>query len=236
MIYITGDTHGERARISPAGIPGEESFGAGDTLIICGDFGYLLSGETGERDFLDALGKKPYTICFLDGNHENFPLIFSYPKEEWHGGYAHRIRKNIFHLMRGQVFDISGYRFFVMGGGYSRDRYTRIEGRSWWAEELPDNDEYREATHNLSEVGMKVDYILTHTAPREVIRRMGGFPDPHEAELTGFLEWVMHEVDFRRWFFGHWHTDKEVYGKFRALWFDVETIPEKNEKSVDFLR
>ena len=70
--------------------------------------------------------------------------------------------------MRGQVFEID----FTMGA-YSIDRYMRFEGLSYWKGELPDNSEYREASENLKEHDFKVDYVLTHTAPREIIRWMG---------------------------------------------------------------
>lgn len=46
----------------------------------------------------------------------------------------------------------------------------------------------------------------------------------HDAELTGFLEWIMYEVKFKKWFFGHWHMDRTLDDRFRAMWFDVETI------------
>lgn len=224
MIYITGDTHGEQARFSPAAMPGEDKWGEDDILIICGDFGFLFANDARENAFLDKLSEKPYTICFCDGNHENFSAIYAYPQEEWNGGRVHRIRKNIFHLMRGQVFLIEGKKIFTMGGAYSIDKYMRKDGLSWWKEELPTNGEYREATQNLRETGNCVDYIITHTAPREMIRRMGKYPDMHDAELTGFLEWIMYEVKFKKWFFGHLHTDEEFDDRFRALWFDVETI------------
>lgn len=224
MIYITGDTHGEQARFSPAAMPDEDKWGKDDTLIVCGDFGFLFANDKRENSFLDELSQKPYTICFCDGNHENFPAIYAYPREEWNGGRVHRIRKNIFHLMRGQVFRIEDKTIFTMGGAYSTDKYIRKEGLSWWKEELPTNEEYREATQNLREAGNAVDYIVTHTAPREVIRRMGKCPDPHDAELTGFLEWILYEVKFKKWFFGHWHTDREIMQNVRAVWFDVIKI------------
>ena len=138
-----------------------------------------------------------------------------------------RIRKNVLHLMRGQIFQLDGKSIFTMGGGYSRDRCTRTLGKSFWNEELPSNAEYKLAIANLKEAGNKVDYIITHTAPAEIIRRMGRIPDPHELELNGFFDWIMYEISFKRWFFGHWHNDKEVYGKFRAICFDIEKINEE---------
>ena len=224
MIHITGDTHGDFGRFDKFREQGEESWGEGDVLTVCGDFGYVFADDEREREFLDGLEKKPYTICFVDGNHENFPAIYRYRTETWNGGRVHAVRKNVLHLMRGQVFEIEGKTFFTMGGAYSVDRYVRREGLSYWKEELPDNAQYREAAASLAEHGMKVDYVLTHTAPREIIRRMGNYPDAHDAELTGFLEWVMYEVEFKGWFFGHWHVDRLVKDKFRALFFDVVDI------------
>lgn len=224
MIYITGDTHGEHARFDNDGVLGQERPEQGDTLIVCGDFGYLFFDDDIENAFLDELEKKPYTICFCDGNHENFNAIYSYPVEVWNGGCVHRIRKNVLHLMRGQIFCIDGKKIFTMGGAYSIDKYLRKEGHSWWKEELPTDAEYKEAVQTLKRSDNCVDYIVTHTAPREIIRRMGISPDMHDAELTGFLEWVMYEVSFKRWFFGHWHMDREITDRFQVLMFDVVKI------------
>lgn len=219
MIYITGDTHGEQNRILQ--IQNEHSLTSEDTLIICGDFGFLWCNDKQENIFLDDLENLPYTICFCDGNHENFPMIYSYPVEEWNGGKVHRIRKNVLHLMRGQIFDIENKRFFAMGGAYSIDKYMRLENVSWWKEELPTNEEYKEASDNLKKHNFKVDYIITHTAPTEIVRQFCSSPDVHDAELCGFLEWVMHETDFDKWFFGHWHMDRTIYDRFFALYYDV---------------
>lgn len=221
MLHITGDTHGDFIRFDDFGKYGEQSWTNNDYLIVCGDFGYLFANDEKERKFLDELENKRYSICFCDGNHENFPAINSYPLERWSGGNIHRIRRNIIHLMRGQVYTIDGKTLFVMGGAYSTDKRFRTEGKFYWQEELPSDSEYKEASKNLKECGNHVDYIITHTAPREIIRKMGNHPDYHDAELTGFLEWVMYEVEFKQWFFGHWHTDKVVNDRFRALWFDV---------------
>ena len=59
---------------------------------------------------------------------------------------------------------------------------------------------------------------------------MGKNPDGHDMELTGFLEWVMHETAFQKWFFGHWHIDKELRGGFRALYCDVVPIDQSGER------
>ena len=225
MIYITGDTHGEQARFAPGSMPRESKWTDKDYLIICGDFQYIYRNTAGERRFLDELEKKPYTICFCDGNHENFPAIFSYPEEEWNGGRIHRIRRNIIHLIRGQVYTIDGKKIFVMGGAYSRDRYVRRENESWWNEELPVGPEYNEAAANLEKHNFCVDLIITHTAPTEIVRAMGYNPNEpttdgqNDLELTGFLEWVAHKTEFQHWYFGHFHQEVTIWEKYTSVWF-----------------
>lgn len=111
-----------------------------------------------------------------------------------------------------------------MGGAYSIDRYMRKLNVSYWEEEKPNDAEYKEAGENLAKHGKSVDIIITHTAPREIIKRMGYSPDVHDMELTGYLEWVMYEVKFSRWFFGHWHEDREIDDRFRAVYMDVVSL------------
>lgn len=224
MIYITGDTHGDPARFSDARLCSGGLPGTGDYLIICGDFGYIFFDDATEHRLLDRLAQLPYTILFVDGNHENFTALYAYPEMPWHGGRVHRIRPNILHLMRGEIFEIEGKTFFAMGGAYSIDKYMRAEGVSWWPEELPDRREYDYAAANLGRHGFRVDYILTHTMPRELIRRMGKYPDGHDLELTGFLEWVMYETQFRHWYCGHWHEDRDLLPNFTVLWYDIRTV------------
>ncbi len=225
QMLITGDTHSEWSRFGFfAGRDGRE-LTERDYAVITGDFGFLFYAPGSphyveQQKQLDEMEKFPYTILFVDGNHENFDLLNALPVEEWKGGKVHRVRRNVLHLMRGQVYDIDGVRVFAMGGAYSVDKYMRSEGFSWWRAELPTAADYKEATANLERVGKKVDIILTHTAPREIIRRMGKEPDLHDMELTGFLEWIMYEVEFKQWFFGHWHTDAAVTDKVRAVYFD----------------
>lgn len=224
MIIVTGDTHGEQGRFNYLATQGETEWTENDYLIVSGDFGYLFLNDSYENVFLNHLEEKPYTICFVDGNHENHAALNEFPVEIWNGGKIHRIRKNVIHLMRGQVFEIDGKKVLTFGGAYSIDRAQRTEGYSFWREEVPSVSEFNEATENIKAHNFEVDYVITHTAPSEIIRKMGKKPDPHDAEFTGFLEWIMYEVKFKKWFFGHWHDDRYIDDKFRVLLFDVEVI------------
>ena len=89
----------------------------GDTLIVCGDFGFVWDGSPKEKKLLDYLGSRKYTVAFVDGTHENYDLLKKYRMTVWNGGRVHRISGNLFHLMRGQIYTIEGLRIFTFGGG-----------------------------------------------------------------------------------------------------------------------
>ena len=220
MIYIIGDRYGEEDGFSEEKLPGQSLWTADDIVIVTGDFGYVMRGERNnlpEKNKLDTLAHKPYTILFCDGNHEGFDYLEQYPEEIRYGAPVRRIRNNIFWLQRGYIYTIEGKTFFVMGGAYSIDkafrmRYQEICGEKiWFEKELPSPEEYRRAIQNLEASNNKVDYIITHTAPRSIIPRIiHSYPDDHDRELTGFFDWIYCETSFKAWFCGHFHEDCEV--------------------------
>ncbi|MCM1133529.1 MAG: metallophosphoesterase [Ruminococcus flavefaciens] len=222
MIYVTGDVHGEyhdfMRRIHGAGVK------RGSTVIICGDFGLVWNDEY-HRYFLQILKSEPFDFLFVDGNHEDFDLLYSYPVEDWNGGKIHRISDNIMHLMRGQVFEIEGRKFFTMGGAYSIDKAMRREGISWWSAEIPTDEEYKTAGESLEKCGYSVDYVITHTIPKSAIHRLGRVPAENDGELTGYLEWLYSEkLDFKKWFAGHWHKNILVNDNLQILFDEVQEI------------
>ena len=121
MIWATGDCHGNFERFKPEYFPEQAEMTKEDIMIICGDFGGVWFCDSRDDDDLDWLERLPFTLAFVDGNHENYDAIETYPVEEWHGGKIHRIRPPVLHLMRGQIFELEGYRFFTMGGARSHD-------------------------------------------------------------------------------------------------------------------
>ena len=116
MVYITGDTHGD---INRFGGSVAKKLGRGDTLIICGDFGFIWSGGKDEATNLKKLSEKKYNICFIDGTHENFKLLNSAEVSEWNGGKVHHLGGNLYHLMQdmskqkgnGRIAKVAGFGF-----------------------------------------------------------------------------------------------------------------------------
>jgi hypothetical protein len=220
MIYVTGDTHGDIGRFHA---PEIKKLRRGDTLIVCGDFGFIWDGSKREEAVLKKLESKSYTIAFLDGCHENFDILESYPVEQWKGGKIHRIGKNLVHLMRGQVYQIEDKRIFTFGGGHSQDYDFRRDGERWWEREQPTHAEIIEAIRNLDSCGNKVDYVVTHEPPASLKDCLG--VDVFERlEVHAFFEDMIKTCEYKKWFFGKCHIDKNIPVKFYAVFGNVTPL------------
>lgn len=225
MIYLSGDTHGSldiqkvmdffeverRIRL----------LNKADYLIILGDVGVCWEEGTHDEWVKENLQKLPVTVLWLDGNHENFDILSEYPEVNWHGGKVHQIAPDILHLMRGYVYEIDGRKIWIFGGGYSIDKRYRREGISWWPQEMPDEKEYQRGMETLKQENFQVDYILTHTAPRDVAEYICKNIIPGEEDLQYYLQEVSEKTDFKKWYFGHWHMDVKVGDKYQGLMEDV---------------
>lgn len=209
-IFVCGDIHStlDIDKLNP--FLERDDLGEEDYLIICGDTGICGFSKEREQETREYLRKLPMTVLFVDGNHERFDMLYDYPVDEWHGGKVHIVEPGIIHLMRGQVFEIDGKRFFTFGGACSVDRDGRILGYTWFEEELPCAEEYEEAWNNLKENQYKVDYIITHTGPYEVITEMGFSVIDEAIEQARNFQQIADRVVFQDWYFGHFHVDEDV--------------------------
>lgn len=224
MIYITGDTHGD---ISFFKNPKLKKLGEKDTLIICGDFGFIWDvNNPKEKKNLEILKSKKYTICFIDGAHENFDVLNSYTPYRWKGGNAHKIANNIFHLMRGEIFTLENKTFFVMGGGESEDRNMREEGVSWWKEEMPNAEELKNASDNLEDAYKSVNYILTYEAPAiaKDFLKLHTNRAVSLSPLNTYLQELTKDVSYYHWYFGSLHTDLNISKHMTAVFSNIHEI------------
>lgn len=250
MIYVTGDCHADFNKFAAKRFPEQKEMTYDDIVIVCGDFGIWHNDNT-ERYRLKWLNQKPFTTVFCDGNHENFDRLYSdeFPIVDFHGGKAHKIREHIYHLMRGSVYDFEGKKFFVFGGArshdiqdgildrdnfdsneaflaaikqwYADDKWFRINHISWWQQELPSKEEMAFGLKTLEENNFEVDYIITHCAPQEIASAMGYRGSDM---LTQYLNTIASDTKFTRWYFGHYHNELTVYGKFVLLYNRIERI------------
>ncbi len=222
MILLTGDTHGDED-IKKLQVSNLSHLTKEDYVIICGDCGVLFL-EKEKEESIALYNSLPFTVLFVDGNHENFDLLNAYPVEEWHGGKVHKITESVIHLMRGQVFDIDGKTFFTFGGGYSIDKAIRKPHYSWWPQEFPTEEEIQEGFKNLSKVKNKVDFVITHDCPSYLLQVVSlyapyGSKDkfmPRESNIA--LERFLTVLDFKHWYFGHYHMDRTLTEKYTCLY------------------
>ena len=227
MIYITGDTHGSHDFKKLHYFAGKHpELTLDDYVIIAGDFGGIWDSRTLVSD-LKPFTELPFTVLFVDGNHENFDLLETFPIQEWHGGKVRRIKPNIIHLMRGQVFEIEGKTFFTFGGATSIDKFMRREGLSWWKQELPTYEELDEGVANLKKYNNKVDYIITHSCSERALM----YPQIRnsatlklscpESQMLSYIEEI---ADYKHWYFGHFHADAEFGGRYTVLYHKIVRV------------
>ena len=209
MIYVTGDMHGDLERLYDKEF---RKLKKGDTLIVCGDFGYIFDGSPIEKKVIDFLSTRRFYVTFVEGTHDNLNRINACRETVWRGGRVNRIKGNLLHLKRGQVFKIEGKTFFTFGGGESVDKDMRVSSGLWWRDEEPSPDEMAQGVAALNEVNRKVDYIITHEPPSlvksAVLLRRGH--NDRVNKLNGYLEEIGRSCDFKHWYFGSLHEDKVI--------------------------
>lgn len=234
-IFVTGDVHGGAeygsSRFSSKSWPDGRTLSRDDVVVVAGDFGFVWDGSNTDRYWLDWFESKPWTTCFVDGNHENHRMLAELPETEWNGGRVHVARPHVLHLMRGEVFDIAGTTVLAMGGAASHDREWRKEGKSWWPEEMPSETEMERCRRNLDAAGWKVDYVVTHEAPADLAGDLCWECNrPFEDDpLQNFLGEIDRRLDFKTWFFGHYHDDEWRDGRYRLIYRDIVPVGVRRE-------
>lgn len=216
MIYVTGDTHRDAHRLSRQAL---NRLRENDTLIICGDFGFVWDGSAKEHKLLHDLGSRKYHICFIDGTHENFSLLNEYPEVTWKYGKARQIADNLFYLMRGEVYHIEGLKILTMGGGESPDRDMRIGTDRFTKEEMPSREELLNGLNNIEKAHYDIDLIFTHEPPLKTkeFLNMGRSGETNLSSLNSYFDEIGKVCSYKRWYFGSMHLDKRITEKHTAV-------------------
>lgn len=224
MIYVTGDMHGDIGRFRQKQV---RKLRKNDTLIVCGDFGFVWDGSEKEKRILKWIGKRRYQVLFVEGCHDNLDLLAGYPQTQWQGGIVREISGKLKLLCRGSVFEIEGQKIFAFGGGSSEDSEERLSSKSWWPGELPNEDEIALARDMLGRHGNVVDFIVTHQSSRR-IKQFLHMDSSEISNLDTFLDEVRETVNFKKWYFGSVHFDKNVPPNEVALFRAV--VPMQKEQ------
>ncbi len=217
MIYVTADTHGDMKRWKD---PALRKLKKGDTLIVCGDFGFIWDGSKKEKRNLEWIGKRKYTVVFVEGCHENYELLQEYPQTEWNGGQVRRISGKLRLLLRGEVYDIDGERVLAFGGGVSPDADERMHQGHWWESEAVTEADAERADKNLSKTEDTVDFVVSHEPPL-FIKNFLAVDEGEDGFVHYCLDKIARRCHFRRWYFGKYHMEKLVPPVYEAVYQNI---------------
>ena len=169
-VYVTGDIHGgldmQKLRDWELG----DSLTSDDYLIVAGDFGFPWDFSAEECADIAWLESRPYTVLFVDGNHERFDTGGT-P----HGAVARRAdAAPVGYLVHPPPDARRGLRARRLDGLHHGRCHERGQGipRTVFqlvAQELPDERDFDAARTKLDEVGWKVDCVITHTCSTRML-------------------------------------------------------------------
>lgn len=214
--FVTGDCHGDLSKIWR--FIKKFDLGSESNIIICGDMGIFWNKEQNDARYMIKQYEENCNgvhLYWIDGNHENFDIINSWDttKDKTYDNSEH-----IHYCPRGLELNINGKKALCMGGADSIDKAWRVEGIGWWPQEqITEKD--------IVEVGGYYDYVFTHCCPYSIFHRNRGFLCQHGGELRDIthkseemLDKLMEQIQFKEWFFAHYHIDIQLTDKFRCLY------------------
>lgn len=215
MIYLLSDLHGD---INFKGLKEYINTATDDDLlIVLGDIGLKFENTEQNRVFDKEFLKINKNIAFIDGNHENFDYLNSFPEIEWNGGIAGKLSDNIFYLKRGNIYTIKEKTFFAFGGCKSSSSWK--QRGLWYPGEEPTEAQLKLAYENLEKHNHKVDYVLTHRYNKEIEDINGDFE-----QLNQLTQFVDANVSYKKWYCGHWHQNKTIDDKHVCVYDKLAII------------
>lgn len=190
-IMFAGDWHGYTQQAINVVIAAHER--GIEHIIHAGDFGVWR--DNNHQKFLKRLNKTAehfgVHIYFVDGNHEDFPHLYSYPLAE---DGTRTVRSHIHHLPRGFRWEWNTIRYMAMGGAYSVDRKWRTEGFSWFPEEEISDDDVKNAIADPS----TVDVLISHDSPTGAPNPVTDNPHRQAEGIRNFGEYAISQAELHR--------------------------------------
>ena len=157
MLGFLGDIHGDSAKLKRMAIEcANQELVA---LIQVGDLGWYNKTIDDFTNF-----KYPLPVYWIDGNHEQFPLLRSMTGDM---KQVTELAPNFFYVPRGTTLEIDGRKILFFGGAGSVDKQIRLRlGWHWY-----DDENIRDWQIELVNVSQPVDLMVTHVPPQEIIER-----------------------------------------------------------------
>lgn len=217
MIFITGDTHGKFNRIYDF-CNSHDNLTRKDVMIILGDAGINYFGDERDIQKKQKLSSLPITLFCIHGNHEMRPSgLLPYKEKLWQNGvvYVEDSYPNLLFAKDGEIFKLNGRNAIVIGGAYSIDKdYRLMWGYRWFEDEQPSDEIKAYVLNQLETIDWNVDTVLTHTCPIQYEPKEVFLPGVEQSSVDKSTEqWLGHiekKLSYRKWYCGHYHTDKDV--------------------------
>lgn len=219
-VWITGDTHGNFEWLVDW-CEKHETHKNTDLLIILGDAGLMYYGQNKwrEKNLKQMVQDCPITILCVRGNHEARPMNYkdvqfvelSHDPCVPNGYYYECDYPDIWYAHDGATFYINDKRCLFIGGAYSIDKeYRQMMGWRWFADEELTNEEMNDILDKVDH--RQFDYVFTHTCPEPWEPRdlFLSFVDQSKVSkrMEQFLDTVANIIDFKHWYFGHFHAHR----------------------------
>jgi hypothetical protein len=187
-LVFCGDTHGKWERAEPRirSVMDRESFTNEDRVIQVGDFG-VWRWSVGTD----------LPIDFIDGNHEDFPLLRSSEWKTAHPNATYRERGELLTLPCGTVIGFIGGADSIHKGG-----------TEWFADEaITMGDVYR-VLEAWSE--KRPDIVVAHDGPTSAYPWLTGRHKGEHGNSPDMLQMIWEEIRPAMWFHGHHHSYFDV--------------------------
>lgn len=236
-VFLSGDKHGSYKDVERFCLKWNTS--KDDLLVILGDNGVNYWGPHRDKKLKNYLSALPISFLMVKGNHDQRPSLklYTIAPEDVHPLLKGPVLAEkdypslLFAPMYGgiELLSVEGWKkCFVLSGAYSADKYYRLEmqalghsGYRWFADEQMSLWEMKEAAEMVQDY--KPDIILSHTCPYKYIPRDMFMPIVDQSTVDDTMEhWldtVEESVDYKRWYCGHWHTDRSI-DKMRFMYND----------------
>lgn len=230
-LFMTGDTHGDFDFLAGWCRNNETTYE--DILIILGDAGINYYGPTQKKELAlkEMIKDCPITLLCVRGNHEDRPE----DRPELGLGdvgigdevYLDIRYPNIWYAQDGGEYNIIGKKILTIGGAYSVDKFYRISrGWKWVANEMLNSDERASILDKVYD--KEYDIVCTHTCPIDwepVDLFLSGIDQNSvPKDMERFLADVKRYITYKKWYFGHYHADREQWDNSRLMFKDVIEI------------
>lgn len=241
-VYLTGDIHGDPARLWSIEIfCNNHKTTTNDWLICLGDVGLNYYGAKSKKEIAikNEAAKLPIKMFCIHGNHERRPSeADGYQQIEvtegaiqgpmlWDAKYP-----NQYFAIDGAVYKIQTsertLNALVCGGAYSVDKFYRLQFRAnWWPDEQP--NELIKGLVRMAAANSTIDIMLTHTCPLRFEPKELFLDCIDQSTVDTSTEEFFDDLyeqfpaDHKpMWYFGHFHGDKYTDDYVMLFWDIIE--------------